>query len=197
MSGAVAMTQQLEWNSIVLVVDSTLRTTTTNQVPTPRRRLSTMSNLLRKRRSMTNETQIGLSSCTRSTRHRLRKLMDFRGQEAAAGRCGGGASGHRRGVGRCLWPSQIVLGTYQCTNQTPRSLFPLNGAATLLMHSSQEFKDIEEKIGDLVSWLAKLKRSITTTRAGDNRKDVECKCRSPIVDPIADNQTHISLITCR
>ena len=46
-------------------------------------------------------------------------------------------------------------------------------AAISLTHSSQEFKDVEDKLADLIPWLAKLKGSTTTARADDNPEDAE------------------------
>ena len=38
---------------------------------------------------------------------------------------------------------------------------------------SQEFKDVEDKLGDLIPWLNKLRESMTAVRTDDNREDTE------------------------
>jgi hypothetical protein len=40
-----------------------------------------------------------------------------------------------------------------------------------LTRPSQGCKDVEEKLGDLVLWLTKLKDDVMTTSAGDNREE--------------------------
>ena len=40
-----------------------------------------------------------------------------------------------------------------------------------LTHPSQGCTDVENKLGDLVIWLTKLKDSVFTTSAGDNREE--------------------------
>ena len=42
-----------------------------------------------------------------------------------------------------------------------------------LIHSSQESKDVRDKLGDLVQWLTKIKDGVLTTSAGDNREEAE------------------------
>ena len=150
-----------------------MRTTTTNSVSTPHRRLSTMSNFLRRRRPTADEAQTGPSSCTRSNYRQICKLTDFSSEEAAVHRWDKDASGHRQGVSRCFWPSQVVFGMYRCADQTLRSALPSNRAAISLTRSSQEFKDVEDKLGDLIPWLTKLKGSMATARSDDNREDAE------------------------
>lgn len=42
-----------------------------------------------------------------------------------------------------------------------------------LTYPSQGCKDIEDQLGDLVIWLIKLKDSMATTRADENREEAE------------------------
>ena len=132
-----------------------------------------MSNLLRKRRPTVNEAQIEPSSCTRPTHHTIRKLTYYPSKEAAAHRWDKDASRHCQGINRRFPPSQIVFGVHRCPCQTLRSPFPSNRAAISLTYSSQEFKDVEDKLDDLIPWLVKLKGSTTTARADDNPEDAE------------------------
>ena len=44
---------------------------------------------------------------------------------------------------------------------------------SLLIHSSQESKDVEEKLGDLIPWLTKLKDNVMAPSAEDNREEME------------------------
>lgn len=41
------------------------------------------------------------------------------------------------------------------------------------LHLPQESKDVEEKLGDLIPWLNKLKGSVTTARPDDSREEAE------------------------
>ena len=122
-----------------------------------------MSNLLRKRCPTASGVQIGSSSCRRSDHCQICKLMDLHSEEAVTYRCNKDISRHCEGVSRCMCPSQIVFGMYQCTDQALRSEFPHQIAAAPLTHSSQESKGVEEKLVDLIPWLTKLKASVTMT----------------------------------
>ena len=85
-SGAVAVTQQFTCVLVVNIGTSTLRTTATDLVSTTHRRLSTMSNLLRKRRPTTSGAQIGPSSCTTSNYYQIRKFTNLHSEETATNR---------------------------------------------------------------------------------------------------------------
>ena len=50
---------------------------------------------------------------------------------------------------------------------------PIERLVLPLTYLSQGCKDVEERLGDLKIWLAKLKDSITSTRADDNREEAE------------------------
>ena len=131
MSGAVAVTT-IHQVGPRGAGTSTLRTTPT--ILTFRGHLSTMSNLLKKRRPTVSGSQNWQSSCTRLDHRQIRDLTDFPSEKAAVDRCDEDASRHRQGVSRCLSPPQVVFGRHLCTDQTLRSPFPSNRAATLLTH---------------------------------------------------------------
>ena len=109
--------------------------------------------------------EVELSSNSRAHR--------FNSEETAVHRYDKGVSGYREGVSRCLSTSQIVLGRYRCTDQTLRGAFLLDMVTALLTYLSQECQDVEEKLGDLVPWLTKLKGSMAIAHPDDNRDEVE------------------------
>ena len=128
---------------------STSRTTATNLVSTPRRRFSTMSNLLKKRRPTASEAQVGPSSCMASNYHRIHDLTDFPSEEAAAHRWDKDASRHCQGVGRCFSPSQVVFGMHRRTDQTLRSPLPSNRTAVWLTPHPRNTKTSKKSLGTL------------------------------------------------
>jgi len=66
-----------------------------------------------------------------------------------------------------------MSGRYQCTHQTLRRAFLSNLAQALLTHLPQQIKDIEDKLGDLIPWLTKLKDTVTKTGVdGDHEEAV-------------------------
>ena len=155
------------------VGSSTLQKTTTGLVFTSCTRLSTMPNLSKKRRPRANEPQIGPSSCTSTNQLQIRNLTDFHSEEAAGHQCDKDALRHRKGVSRRFSTSKIVLGRYRCTDQTLRGVSPSNRAAIPFTRSSQECKDVEDKLGDLIPWLTKLKENITTPHADEDGDDAQ------------------------
>ena len=95
-------------------------------------------------------------------------LIHFRSEQTAAHRWDKDAPRHRERVSRRLSTSQIVFGRYRCADQALRSPFLSNRAAISLTRTSQECKDVEDKLRELLPWLAKLKESVTTARADDS-----------------------------
>ena len=71
-----------------------------------------------------------------------------------------------------LLPSNRVWDVLAHSSNTMKSV-PSGHAAISLTRSCQEFKDVEEKLGDLIPWLMKLKESVATARPGDNSEDAE------------------------
>ena len=64
-------------------------------------------------------------------------------------------------------------GISDCHHQTLWRAFPLNSAPTPLTESSQQSKDIEDKLGDLIPWLAKLNERTTLTSIDGNHEEAE------------------------
>lgn len=64
-----------------------------------------------------------------------------------------------------------MFGRHQCPRETLRSPFQSDPATLLLIHPSQESKDVEDKLGDLVIWLTKLKNSVVTTSTDDDHEE--------------------------
>lgn len=131
-----------------------------------------MSGFLKKRRLTTSGTGIGPSSCTDPVIAVLNPLM-FRSKETTGYRCYKDASRHRKGVGRRLSASQIVFRGYKCAYQTLRSTFLSNHATVLLTQRSQQSKDVENKLRDLIPWLTRLKDGVATHSAGGNHEEAE------------------------
>ena len=132
-----------------------------------------MPNLGRKLGQMTSGKEIGPSSCTRSDYSRICKLMAFRSEETALYQCDESATRCRKGIGRCFSSSQIMFGRHQCAHKTLRSAFRSDRITILLIHSSQESKDVEDKLGEFVLWLTKLKDSVGTASSNDNPEEAE------------------------
>ena len=142
-----------------------------------------MSNLLRKRRPTASGTAIGPSSCASPGRYRILNLTISSSKETTVHRWNKDASRHRKGVCRRLSAPQIVFGRHQCAYQTLRRASLSNRASTLLTGPFQECKDIEDKIGDLIPWLIKLKDSVMTTSADGN--DEETKRREQLIQCVS------------
>jgi hypothetical protein len=51
--------------------------------------------------------------------------------------------------------------------------FTSNNPSPPLTDSSQEIKDVKEKLQDLVCWLAKLKGSLMNTNTNDDQEEAE------------------------
>ena len=135
--------------------------------------IQAMSNFLRKRRPTADGTEIRPGSCTRLNYYPIRKLMAFRSEKATFHRCNEGDARHRKRVCRRFPASQIVFGGYQRSHKALRSTFPSNRATIWLIRSSQECKDVEEKLEDLIPWLTKLKDNVMTPSAGDSNEEAE------------------------
>ena len=131
-----------------------------------------MPNPLRKQLPTVDGTEI-TSSSMGSDYHRIYKLMNFHSKETTVHRCDESAAGYRKRVGRCFPASQIMLRRYQCAHKTLRCASQSDQAAISLIYSSQESKDVEDKLGDLVLWLTKLKDGVLTTSADNNREETE------------------------
>ena len=130
-----------------------------------------MSNPLRKRRQTASETAVGPSSCANPGCHCIPNLTISNSKETADYRWNKNASRHRKGVCRRLSAPRIMFGRHRCPYQTPPRASLSNRVSTLLTGLFQQCKDIEDKVGDLVPWLVKLKDSVMTTSAdGDNEE---------------------------
>ena len=140
---------------------------------TSRKPTSTMSKILRKRRPTASGVEIGPNTCTRLGYYHIHNLKVFCSEETAAHRCGKDVTRYRERVDRCFSASQIVLGGHRCAHKTLRSAFRLDRLAIPLIYPSQESKDVEEKLGDLIPWLAKLRDSVTTVSAEDNHEEAD------------------------
>ena len=147
--------------------------TTTNLTPTPHRRLPTMPNPPKRQLSTAGEAEIAPSSCTRSDYHRICRLLTPHSKEAKVHRCDESAARYCKRVCRCFSASQIMLGRHQCAHKTLRCASQPDRATISLIHSSQESKDVRDKLGDLVLWLTKLKGAFLTTSADNNREEAE------------------------
>ena len=145
---------------------------TTNLIPTFHRRISTMRNPLKKRPPKTDGAEF-TSSSMRLDYHRICKLMTFHSKERTVHRRDESAARYRKRVGRCFPASQIMLGRHQRAHKTLRCEFQSDRTAIPLSHSSQESKDVKDKLGDLVLWLTKLKDGVLTTSADENREEAE------------------------
>ena len=132
-----------------------------------------MPNLARKLRQTASGKEIGPNPCTRSNCYRICKLMAFRSEETALHRCDENATRCRKSIGRCFPSSQIMFGRYQCAHKTLRGAFRSDRITISLIHSSQESKDVEDKLGELVLWLTKLKDSVGTASSDDNPEETE------------------------
>lgn len=130
-----------------------------------------MSSILRKRRPTVSGTGIGPSSCTNPGYYRGPNLMTFHSKKTAVRRRNENAFGHRKRIIRCLSSSQVVFRLHQCAHQTLRRAFISNRATAPLMYPSQQSKDVEEKLGDLIPWLIRLKDSVATVNASDNHEE--------------------------
>ena len=140
---------------------------------TSRRKLQTMSNFLRKRRPTPGGTGIGPSSRTRPDYYHNPNLMTLCSEETTAHRHDKDTARHRNGVSRRPSAPQIVFGRYQCARQTLRSAFSPNDASASLTYLSQQSKDIEDNLRDLIPWLTKLKDTVTTPVADGNHEEAE------------------------
>ena len=69
--------------------------------------------------------------------------------------------------------SRRAWGVSMPSSNTTRYWFSSNRATIPLIHSPQECKDVEEKLGDLIPWLIKLKDSLTTPKADNNPEEAE------------------------
>ena len=145
--------------------------TTTNPTLTSHRRLLNMRK--RKQLPAADGAEVISSSCKRLEYHRICKLMIFRSKETTVHRCDESAARYRKRVGRCFPASQIVLGRHQCAHQTLRCASQPDRATISLIHSSQESKEVRDKLGDLAIWVTKLKDGVLTTSAGDNGEETE------------------------
>jgi len=152
--------------TIVLVVPAplTLQTATTNY------RLQTMSSILRKRRPAASGTGIGPSSCTYPCYSRIPDLIISHSEEKTVHRWGEDVTRHREGINRCVSSTQVMLGVYQCGHQTSRCAFLSSCAPASLTDLSQESKDVEAKLGELIPWLIKLKDSVTASVDGNHEE---------------------------
>ena len=99
--------------------------------------------------------------------------MDFRSNERTIRRYDEGDTRHRKRIGRRFPASQIVFGGHQHTHHTLRSVFHSIRTTIWLIHPFQESKDVEEKLGDLIPWLRKLKDDVMTLSADDSREEAE------------------------
>ena len=112
---------------------SILQTTTTNYLAsTTHEPLQTMSNILRKRRPTASGTGIEPSSCANSGYDSSPNLLTSHSEKTAAHRCNKDVVRHRKGIGRCSSPPQVMFGRHQCTHQTLRRAFLPGCAPTLL-----------------------------------------------------------------
>ena len=66
-----------------------------------------------------------------------------------------------------------MLGRHQCSHEALRSTIPSDHATILLMHVSQDSKDVEEKLRDLIPWLIRLKENIVAAGADRNPEDAK------------------------
>lgn len=170
----------------------------TTRIPHPTEFSIDMPNVLRKRRPTASEAGIEPSICTNPGPPHNPTLTISHSEETATHRCYEGGSRCRKRVVWLVPSPPIVFGRDQCHYQTLRRALLSNIAPPLLTDLSQESKDVENELGDLIPWLAKLKDSITT--AGDNgnheeenRRDQLIRCAlhprcfahssSPFVDP--------------
>jgi len=142
----------------------------------------------------TNRSQTILSSCPPSFENDLRRrvgqgpirvhvrnlvmvLVPFpltpRSKGTADYRCYEDVSRYRHGISRCFSSPQSLFGRYHCAHQTLRCTFLSSSAPTPLTDSLQQSKDVEDKLGDLIPWLAKLKDSAMLTSVDGNREEAE------------------------
>ena len=132
-----------------------------------------MSGFLKKRRPTTSGTGVCPSPCTDPVIAVLANPLTFHSQETTGYRCHKDVFRHCEGVGRRFSAPQIVSRRYKCPHKTLRSAFLPNHATIPLTHGSQQSKDIEEKLGDLIPWLTKLKDSVATPSADGNLEEAE------------------------
>ena len=151
-----------------------------------------MSNILRKRRPTASGTGIEPTSCTHPRYHPiLVTLMTPRSEEATVHRRDENAAGHCEGVSRRSSAPQIVFGGHQRAHQTLRCAFSSDVEPTPLTFLSQESKDVEDKLKDLIPWLVKLKDGAATASADDNHEEAKRReqltlcvsCTLFLVDP--------------
>ena len=113
--------------------------------------------------AMASGTGIVLAtSCTNGlSYHHSPNLTTSRSEKTAVRRCNEDAARYRKRVSRRLSSPQIVFGRHQCAHQTLRCAVPSNGNSITLTGSPQEFKDVKDKLVDLVPWLTTLNESLT------------------------------------
>jgi hypothetical protein len=56
-------------------------------------------------------------------------------------------------------------GRHQCAHEALRSTIPSDRSTISLTHLPQDSKDVEEKLGDLIPWVLKLKESVPAASA--------------------------------
>ena len=62
---------------------------------------------------------------------------------------------------------------YKCAHQTLRGVFLSSPVTILLTHIPQQCKDVEDKLGDLIPWLIKLKGIVMIADANGNYEEME------------------------
>ena len=101
------------------------------------------------------------------------KLTVFPSEETAIHRYDKDAPRHRKGVSRCSPTSQIVFGGNWCAHQTLRSALLSNRPIISLTGRPKEAKDVQDKLGDLIPWLTKLKDIVMTASADGSPEEAE------------------------
>jgi hypothetical protein len=132
-----------------------------------------MSAIFRKQPPEASGTGIGSGPCTKPGCGRDPISLTPRSKETTDHQCYKDVPRHCHGVSRCFSSPQILFGRHNCAHQTLRRAFLLNSAPTPPTGSPQQSKDVEEKLGDLIPWLTKLKDSATLTSADGNHEETE------------------------
>jgi len=132
-----------------------------------------MSSILRKRRLTASGIGIAPSSCMNPGHYRIPDLIIPHSKETAIHRWGEDAIRHREGISRRVSAAQVVSWMHQCGHQTPRCAFLSSCAPASLTDLSQESKDVEDKLGELIPWLIKLENSVMAASADGNREEAE------------------------
>ena len=96
-----------------------------------------------------------------------------RSKETADYRCYEGVPRHCHGISRCFSSPQSLFGRHHRAHQTLRCTFLLSSTPTPPTGSLQQSKDVEDKLGDLIPWLTKLKDSAALTSLGGNHEEAE------------------------